>query len=122
MAKKRKEETEEEILLRRLGEYIEYATARRWNSDVGFYEYIIEYIKRSSEKPMNNWIDMNVRPPPQGHFLGWIEMDGTIDHFLMMSDDTVVNVNSGNDNPKWRTHVTHWMPLPNPPNKSIFND
>ena len=48
MAKKLKKiETEKEIILRRLTEYIEYAEGRHWYSDVGFYKDLTEFIENN---------------------------------------------------------------------------
>lgn len=41
-------ETEKERLIRRLEEYIEYATKTKRFMDVGFYAELLEYIKNSN--------------------------------------------------------------------------
>lgn len=45
-----KKETEEDNLIRRLSEYIEYATATRRFADVGFYEELINFILKVKQK------------------------------------------------------------------------
>lgn len=45
-----RKETEQEALIRRLREYIEYATATKRFADVAFYEQIIDFIEGEKDE------------------------------------------------------------------------
>lgn len=64
------------------------------------------------------WISVDDRLPERDtEFLGWCHEDGTVDHWRISNDGTIWNQNSSNINQAsalWKA-VSHWMPLPAPP-------